>query len=66
MWTAVTAGGDRDTMCAIAGGVVASFAGTERIPTDWRARREPLADWFRLEPTSQGLERGHEPGRDTL
>ena len=37
---AFTGLGDRDTTCAIAGGVVAA-AGTA-VPTNWLAAREPL------------------------
>jgi ADP-ribosylglycohydrolase len=39
MWTTVAGLGDRDTTCAIAGGVVAMSA---PIPDDWLAAREPL------------------------
>ena len=46
LWLAVGAGGDSDTLCAIVGGVVASSVGFEGIPDHWRARREPLPDWF--------------------
>ena len=53
LWATVAAGGDRDTMCAIAGGVVASFTGADGIPAEWRARREPLPDWFRHALTGQ-------------
>lgn len=45
LWLAVSAGGDRDTLCAIVGGVVASFVGAEGIPPEWRNRREPLPEW---------------------
>jgi ADP-ribosylglycohydrolase len=40
MWVTVSGLGDRDTTCAIAGGVVAA-AGTA-VPTNWLAAREPL------------------------
>ncbi|MFZ6759894.1 ADP-ribosylglycohydrolase family protein [Undibacterium sp. Ji50W] len=46
MWLTVSSGGDRDTLCAIVGGVVASFVGSEGIPDNWRARREALPDWY--------------------
>jgi ADP-ribosylglycohydrolase len=39
MWTTVSALGDRDTTCAIVGGIVALRAD---IPDDWLASREPL------------------------
>ena len=41
------AGGDVDTTCAIAGGVVAAYTGTAGIPHDWLAAREPLPGWLR-------------------
>lgn len=43
MWTTVSGLGDRDTTCAIAGGVVAMAVGLDGIPTPWRAAREALA-----------------------
>ena len=43
LWAAVAAGGDRDTNCAIVGGIVALHVGIEGIPEAWRATREPLA-----------------------
>jgi ADP-ribosylglycohydrolase len=39
---AVAAGGDADTIAAIAGGIVAARVGAERIPQKWRAGVEPL------------------------
>lgn len=39
------AGGDLDTTCAMVGGIVVLFGGTERIPLQWRTAREPLPDW---------------------
>ena len=42
----VAAGGDVDTTCAIAGGVVAAYTGTGGIPAAWLADREPLPDWL--------------------
>ncbi|QNK69746.1 ADP-ribosylglycohydrolase family protein [Variovorax sp. PAMC26660] len=45
LWLTVGAGGDRDTLCAIVGGVVASFVGAEEIPSDWRIHREILPEW---------------------
>jgi ADP-ribosylglycohydrolase len=41
LWTTVSALGDRDTTCAIVGGIVALGAGVE-IPPAWLAAREPL------------------------
>lgn len=46
LWLAADAGGDRDTICAIVGGVVASYVGPAGIPRDWETRREPYPDWF--------------------
>jgi ADP-ribosylglycohydrolase len=40
MWSTVRAGGDRDTTCAIVGGIVALSTGA--VPPGWLARREPL------------------------
>jgi ADP-ribosylglycohydrolase len=42
MWTTVAGLGDRDTTCAIVGGIVALAAGPSSIPLDWLAAREPL------------------------
>jgi ADP-ribosylglycohydrolase len=41
-WHTVEALGDRDTTCAIVGGIVASRVGREGIPSAWLAAREPL------------------------
>ncbi|MDC0744669.1 ADP-ribosylglycohydrolase family protein [Polyangium mundeleinium] len=43
LWTTVSGLGDRDTTCAMAGGVVALSAGRASIPSEWIAAREPLA-----------------------
>ena len=45
IWLAVSAGGDRDTICAIVGGIVVSRVGLDRVPDEWRRRREPLPTW---------------------
>jgi ADP-ribosylglycohydrolase len=42
----VGAGGDVDTTCAIAGGVVAAYTGVDGIPAAWLSAREPLPDWL--------------------
>ena len=42
LWLTVNGLGDRDTTCAIAGGVVACFTGPEGIPSAWLRAREPL------------------------
>jgi ADP-ribosylglycohydrolase len=43
LWATVSGLGDRDTTCAIVGGVVALATGRESIPVAWLAAREPLA-----------------------
>ncbi|MEW6306180.1 MAG: ADP-ribosylglycohydrolase family protein [Verrucomicrobiota bacterium] len=42
LWTTVSALGDRDTTCAIVGGIVAMSAGLDSIPPDWIAFRGAL------------------------
>lgn len=42
MWLTVSGLGDRDTTCAIVGGIVAAHVGTDGIPADWLVAREPL------------------------
>jgi ADP-ribosylglycohydrolase len=41
LWLTVSGLGDRDTTCAMAGGIVALSSRTP-IPADWAASREPL------------------------
>lgn len=43
MWCTVAGLGDRDTTCAIVGGVVALRVGRRGLPSAWLARREPLS-----------------------
>ena len=38
-------GGDLDTTCAMVGGIVALYGGTETIPLQWLNAREPLPHW---------------------
>lgn len=45
VWLTVSALGDRDTTCAIAGGIVAAYTGRESIPAEWLKLREPLPAW---------------------
>lgn len=45
LWATVSALGDRDTTCAIVGGIVVMYTGVDGIPPDWRAAREPLPEW---------------------
>lgn len=49
LWTTVSGLGDRDTTCAIVGGIVVLSAGIESIPQLWLASREPLPEWFMSE-----------------
>ncbi|SNY59913.1 ADP-ribosylglycohydrolase family protein [Paractinoplanes atraurantiacus] len=42
----VAAGGDVDTTCAIAGGIVAAYTGLDGIPPAWLSAREPLPAWL--------------------
>jgi ADP-ribosylglycohydrolase len=42
LWRTVKGLGDRDTTCAIVGGIVALSAGG--VPPEWRGRREPLPE----------------------
>lgn len=45
LWLTVSGLGDRDTTCAIVGGIVASYTGIEGIPQEWLNEREPLPSW---------------------
>ncbi len=45
LWTTVSGLGDRDTTCAIVGGIVSLATGLEGIPRKWLHSREPLFDW---------------------
>jgi ADP-ribosylglycohydrolase len=45
MWTTVSGLGDRDTTCAIVGGIVALYVGEAGIPLAWQQARESLTDW---------------------
>ena len=45
-WRTVAGLGDRDTTCAIACSVTAARVGTEGIPLQWLAAREPLPSWL--------------------
>jgi ADP-ribosylglycohydrolase len=42
LWATVSALGDRDTTCAIVGGILAPKTGREQIPAVWLAAREEL------------------------
>ncbi len=45
MWLTVSGFGDRDTTCAIVGGIVALSAKPESLPDEWVAQRERLPRW---------------------
>lgn len=45
LWLTVSGLGDRDTTCAIVGGIVASYSGIEGIPPEWLKTREHLPAW---------------------
>ena len=53
LWETVSALGDRDTTCAIVGGILAVVCGTEGIPPAWLEAREKLP----LLPPAAGLTR---------
>lgn len=44
LWVTVAGGGDRDTTCAIVGGIVALSSG--HVPETWLQHREPLSPGF--------------------
>lgn len=45
LWQTVAGWGDRDTTCAIVGGVVAARTGTGGIPSAWWEAREAIPAW---------------------
>jgi ADP-ribosylglycohydrolase len=45
LWQTVAGWGDRDTTCAISGGVVAARTGTGAVPAPWLQAREPIPAW---------------------
>ena len=45
LWATVSGLGDRDTTCAIVGGIVAMYAGVESIPAEWLEHREQIPSW---------------------
>ena len=45
LWTTVSGLGDRDTTCAIAGGIISARTGVGSLPDAWHASREPLPAW---------------------
>lgn len=45
LWLTVSGLGDRDTTCAIVGGIVVLNTGMKGIPQEWLKARERLPDW---------------------
>lgn len=45
LWLTVSGGGDIDTCCAIVGGIVTAYTGTNAIPKAWLDARESLPAW---------------------
>jgi ADP-ribosylglycohydrolase len=45
LWATVSGLGDRDTTCAIVGGIVVMCSGVEGIPAQWREHREQIPEW---------------------
>jgi ADP-ribosylglycohydrolase len=45
LWLTVSGLGDRDTTCAMVGGIVAAGTGSDAIPQQWREAREELPEW---------------------
>jgi len=45
LWLTASGFGDVDTNCAIVGGIVALFVGSQGLPSEWIQRREPLPLW---------------------
>ena len=50
IWKTVSGLGDRDTTCAIVGGVVSLAVGTKNLPSEWLSRREDFAKWLGSTP----------------
>ncbi len=46
LWLTVAGLGDRDTTCAMVGGIVAMSAPQSTLPAEWRESREPLPHGF--------------------
>jgi ADP-ribosylglycohydrolase len=45
LWLTVAGLGDRDTTCAIVGGIVTMYGGTQSVSSTWLDAREPLPAW---------------------
>jgi ADP-ribosylglycohydrolase len=46
LWVTLSASGDRDTNCAIVGGIVAAYTGINAVPQQWRDACEAYPQWF--------------------
>ena len=44
LWATVSGLGDRDTTCAMVGGIVVMYAGVQNIPKQWLDCREPIPE----------------------
>jgi ADP-ribosylglycohydrolase len=53
LWATVSGLGDRDTTCAIVGGIVAMSSGVKSIPQSWIQAREPIPSWFLYQAPDQ-------------
>jgi ADP-ribosylglycohydrolase len=58
LWQTVGGWGDRDTTCAMAGGIVATRTGTGAVPDAWRQAREDIPAWSGWDPAAGGLAGG--------
>ena len=45
LWATVSGLGDRDTTCAMVGGIVVMYRGVESIPAEWLQHREQIPSW---------------------
>jgi ADP-ribosylglycohydrolase len=45
LWTTVSGLGDRDTTCAMVGGIVVMYTGVKSIPAEWLEHREEIPSW---------------------
>ena len=54
LWHTVRGGGDLDTTCAMAGGIVAARTGTGDVPDAWFDAREPIPAWSGWTPRTGG------------
>jgi len=45
LWITVGGLGDRDTTCAIVGGILVMYARIESIPIEWLEHREHIPNW---------------------